>query len=524
MRTGAGRRVSGGACRARTRPLLDRFQENRRLLIDAHSRIASAIERREHFGADSEWLLDNFHIVRDALNEIHNDLPHGYHSELPKLADSPLAGYPRIYSLALSLCAHTDSSFDEAKITRCVQAYQSVAPLTIGELWAVPTMLRLSLIENLRRLAHQMLRAWRDRHHLHSHRMDDAETFRQEQQRQAANQVSIGNCVTSLRLLSALDWTVFFERTSLVEAILRDDPAGIYALQEFATKDRYRRIVERLARGSRHDELAVARRALTLARRPAVPQWRTDIPTGPAPRTLQATNAETAASRATPALFGVEDQASHIGYYLIGEGRKDFEREVGFKPSLNERLLRLVAEHAELIYFGSFGALTALLLCLVLAVSGSFGAGVPVIALAFILSLLPATDLAVALVNHLITFLLPPRVLPRMDFKDGIPASCSTFIVMPTMLVGPESAALLLERLEVHFLSNPEQNFYYALLTDFADAPDAHMPEDDSYLRAALDGIRSLNARHCRAGRAFFPVPSNADVEPGPMLLDGLGT
>ena len=113
---------------AHVRPLLDRFEENCRLLTDAHSRIAAAIERREHFGTDAEWLLDNFHIVKEALSEIQNDLPHGYHSQLPKLANSSLAGYPRIYSLALSLCAHTDSCFDEAKITRCVQAYQSVAP------------------------------------------------------------------------------------------------------------------------------------------------------------------------------------------------------------------------------------------------------------------------------------------------------------------------------------------------------------------------------------------------------------
>ncbi len=180
------------------------------------------------------------------------------------------------------------------------------------------------------------------------------------------------------------------------------------------------------------------------------------------------------------------------------------ERELGFRPSPTERSLRLVTEHAELIYFASLGGLTALLLGIVLGVSGTFGAGVLVTVLALILTALPASDLAVALVNHFITFLLPPRVLPRLDFKDGIPASCSTFIVMPTMLVRPDSAVLLLERLEVHFLSNPEQHFYYALLTDFADAPDAKMPEDGSYLRAALDGIRSLNVRHCHAGSERF--------------------
>src|SRR5437660_3574880 len=144
-------------------PLLQRLAHDGRVLIRAHRRITEAAGRQEPLSPDAEWLLDNSYVVEECLREVRHDLPRGYYRELPKLADGPLAGYPRVYALALALIAHTDSILDELHITRTVQAYQSVAPLTIGELWAVPTMLRLGLIENLRRLAEQMLAAWDER-------------------------------------------------------------------------------------------------------------------------------------------------------------------------------------------------------------------------------------------------------------------------------------------------------------------------------------------------------------------------
>src|SRR5262249_20388905 len=144
-------------------PLPRRFVENGRHLVAAHEWITELTRRKESITPDAEWLLDNFHIVEDTLREIRVDLPRGYYRKLPKLSDGPFAGYPRVYVLALELIAHTDSSLDETNIIRFVQAYQTVVPLRIGELWAVPIMLRLSLIETLRRLADQMVEAWSHR-------------------------------------------------------------------------------------------------------------------------------------------------------------------------------------------------------------------------------------------------------------------------------------------------------------------------------------------------------------------------
>ena len=144
-------------------PLLRRFVENKRVLNQVHRQLVALGDRRSLPGIDAEWLVDNFHIIDDSLREVRHDLPPGYDELLPKLAVPPLAGYPRVYALALALVAHSDSELDEARITRFVRAFQEVAPLTIGELWALPTMLRLVLLENLRRLAERMIWGWEER-------------------------------------------------------------------------------------------------------------------------------------------------------------------------------------------------------------------------------------------------------------------------------------------------------------------------------------------------------------------------
>jgi cyclic beta-1,2-glucan synthetase len=495
-------------------PLLRRLRDNGRALRDAYHLVAEAARRKEPLTADAEWLLDNFYIIEDVLRNARLDLPSGYYAELPRLISGPLAGLPRVYALALALVAHTDSSLSEGPVLQYVRAYQSVAPLTIGELWAVPTMLRLALLENLRRLARQLLQTraaqaaateWVNRSPhsaappvaeeapdpflirlvqelrdhstgpspqndwlegwLARHNLTVADVLRREHQRQAANQVSIGNAVTSLRVLSALDWFVFFEQASVTEALLREDPAGVYPRQDFQTRDCCRRAVEQLARGSRLAEEEVARRAL---HRPG----------------------------------GAEAQGGrHFTYYLIGDGRPQFEAELRYRPKPADRFHALLTRHPNAIYFGGLAVLCAGLVAAFVAAGGWSWLSL----LVFAAVLLPASGLGVGLLHFALSHLLPPRILPKLDFKDGIPPDCATFVVMPTLLLRPESAGQLLERLELHYLANPDPRLYFALLTDFADAAEENRPEDDSCVQTVLQGVRALNAKYA-AGKSdrFF--------------------
>ncbi|OWK36353.1 glycoside hydrolase family 94 protein [Fimbriiglobus ruber] len=505
------------ASRAATPPgtanLLRRFRDNARRLEFAYRTLSLRSARGEPVPADAEWLLDNYYVIGDVVREVEVDLPGGYYRELPALAGGPFGGLPRVYPLALALLVYTDSGPTEETVREAVRTYQEVAPLSTGELWAVPTMLRLGLLENLRRLADQIVdtvthhetaktaiaHAHGGRHHrlpeppadaiavavweqlrdhepppgpgadaLHGwtarHLADPAQVQHREFIRQAANQVSIGNSITSLRLLGVIDWPAFFEATSLVEAQLRTDPAGIYQRQNFATRDRCRRAVESLARGSRKSEVDVARAALREA------EGHSDDP--------------------------VRGQA---GWVLIGDGRREFERQVNYRAPWRTAYREWVLAHPNTTYFTLMTVMTLALAAVALLAGGGWLAIV-----AFGAVFLPASELAVALTNFVVCRLVPPRVLPKMDFKAGIPEECETVVVMPTLLIRPSQGGDLAARLELHYLSCSDPRLIFALLTDFADAPTETTPDDDACVQAALDAIQTLNEQYAAVGSPRF--------------------
>ena len=406
-----------GTARAgqRGRHLLRDVVRTGRELKAAHRLIQEAFRRGESTGPETEWLLDNFHIIEDSLREVREDLPRGYYQQLPKLPAGLLAGYPRVYALSLSLIAHTDSGLDEDHIFRFLQAYQSVTPLTTGELWAVPIMLRLGLLENLRRLSRHILHSWQERQqaaqlvqkanrHVEPHNgsparpieervrgelcsslentlhdpfvvhlmellrdhaalgkvgldwlerqlcnqaTDADQVFRRESQRLAVNQVCVGNCVTSLRLLSALDWNLFFEKVSPVEKVLREDPAGVYPRQDFATRDRYRRTIEKLGRGSRVLEQDIAKR-------PAVENWLNEVHRQPRPG---------AHSLPRERLLLPTPRGAMLVTFWWARDRRNLPRlRLSYRPRLRDRVFETVLRHPFRVYFGSFSFLFLLAL------------------------------------------------------------------------------------------------------------------------------------------------------------------
>jgi cyclic beta-1,2-glucan synthetase len=512
--------------RREDRRFIDRFQKNSRFIASAYQTIADAVRDGEPVSPDAEWLIDNYHIVEEQLREIREDLPRRFYRELPKLASGPWSGFPRIYELAYELITHTDSSLDEDILTRFIAGYQRGAPLSTGELWAFPIMLRLVLVENLRRLcgqildmrglrrqARDMLATWPDNGEVqdaiaavqrmpplalhvvecvresndpqHACRLREIEDrlsgsgmtiddmIRSTHQHLAANQVSIGNLITSMRLLNALDWTHFFEHVSLVEEVLRQDPAGVYAHMDFATRDLYRHEVEAIAKRMRGPEVDVARRAIELCSAEAHPdaaQWR----------------------------------ERHVGFYLIDRGRSELERSLRVRPKLWERLGRAVRREAAVYYLGGIAAITLALAVGVGAFTYFALANIAIAIGAVVLAALPASDIAVALVNYCVTKLLRPKPLPKVEFKERIPPHCQTIVVVPSMLTSASGVRRLLERIEVHYLTNPEHGLQFALLTDFADAPERTMPEDDDLVDQATAGILALNERYSNGQDRFL--------------------
>ncbi|KFZ44090.1 hypothetical protein KD27_08610, partial [Smithella sp. D17] len=308
--------------------LLTRMADNENVLSDVRNLLTTAVKDNHRITPAEEWFLDNFYLIEEQIRTARRHLPKVYSRELPHLVNSPSAGLPRVYDIALEMISHGDGRVDSKALSLFVSAYQTVTVLKLGELWAIPIMLRLALIENIRRIA---VRISTDRKHRNkadfwANRMTAiaekdpkslfleiadmarsdppmvgafvAEITRRlqgqspslalpltwieqrlteygqtikslvhlETQQQAADQVSMSNSIGSLHFLGTMDWREFVETMSEVDHILREDPRDIYTKMDFSTRDRYRHVVENISKKSQLSESEVARTAINLAR------------------------------------------------------------------------------------------------------------------------------------------------------------------------------------------------------------------------------------------------------------------
>ncbi|HXD22367.1 MAG TPA: protein ndvB, partial [Gemmatimonadaceae bacterium] len=540
----AAQKVAGGL--GPQRPLLPRVEANGGVLRAANVAIAAALRDERWITPAAEWLVDNFFVVDEQLREIRDDLPVGFYRELPALAGGPLAGYPRVYGIAWAYVAHTDSRFDPDSLRRFVDAYQKVQPLTIGELWALTISLRVVLVENLRRIADAIVRGREARREADAladeflglggratqglaavtarndnprlvtafavelvQRLRDQdpavtpalawlnqrlaaqgttadEIALVEHQRQAAMTVTVRNVITSMRLMSALDWTAFFENVSLVDRELR--ARSDFAAMDFASRDGYRHAIEALARGSGRAELDVTRHALARAGR----------------------------IRAKPAGASRVREADP-GFYLIGAGRRDFERVLGFRPPAILRLRRALIDGATPVYLGALVLFTAAILAVPLRAAAAHMSLTGLIVLG-VLALVPASDLAVALLNRVVTAVVAPDLLPRLEWAGGVPETARTLVAVPTLLAGIADVEAQVERLEVHYLANADGDVRFALVSDWVDAPSETADGDEAILAAVRAGVARLNAAHGTApdgGPRFYAFHRRRLWNPG---------
>ncbi|TYT27500.1 cyclic beta 1-2 glucan synthetase [Luteimonas viscosa] len=514
--------------------LLTRLSDNQKVLDQACTLLTDAVHTGRALTPAGEWLLDNIYLVEEQIALARRHLPKGYSRELPQLEHGSSTGLPRVYDIALNAISHGDGRVDAEGLSRFVSAYQSVTPLKLGELWAIPIMLRLALIENLRRIGTRIIEdridrnqadAWADRltevaesdpRHLvlviadmvrstppasssfvaeFARRLQGRSSalalpltwveqwladagqsielmVQAENQQQAAAQVSISNSIGSLRFLAMMDWREFVETMSVVDNTLRQDPGGTYGTMDFATRDNYRQTVEIVARRGGLSEIVVATRVLQLA-------------------------------QAQAARTGSDELPAHVGYYLIDEGRRELEDALSLRGVT--RTVRKTARRVPLLAYTLPGALVVALFTWA-TLRDALPADQPGwLWLALALCVIAFSELGVALVNRAATFLMRPDALPRLDYTEGVPTDMRTLVVVPTMFGSDQGIAALAEGLEVRFLANRDPNVHFALLTDFFDAAEAQLPGDEALLDRAQREIDVLNARYApEHGDRFF--------------------
>jgi cyclic beta-1,2-glucan synthetase len=449
--------------------LLKHLQSWKQTLQDAYAFFRSAPSKDIAYSRAGEWMLDNFYIIEQTLHQIEQDLPQGYFDQLPKLLETPLKGYPRIFALGWEWVRYNQCQLDLAQTATFLQNYQEITPLTIGELWALPTMLRIGILEQLA-TAVAIMTGLSSPEILHSiPNIHSSPTI--------STDTLVVNSFLGLRLLSATDWKAFFEQISHVEKVLYDDPAGIYPSMDFDTRNSYRSVIEELARHSVQNEESVAHTAIEFAHC-ALDQ-------------LQV-------SKQNP------DRTSHVGFYLIDAGRPLLEKRINYRPGLKAILRRWFLKHPASTYLGSIGITSLLMLLGLLAYTNAMGGSLSQLIIIGLLGFVLALDASINLVNWNVTHVIQPRSLPRMDFSEGIPTDYRTMVVIPSLLSNTDELGSLLQDLELHYLRNPDPQLTFALLTDFDDAPEQHMPDDERLLSAAKAGIDGLNQKYAQTAPFYL--------------------
>ncbi len=482
-----------------------------------------------------EWLVDNLYLINEQAQFVGRNLSGSHSRRLPVLKNGPNRGAQRIYIVVLGLLEHTSGRSDPKLLEDFLWQYQKVLPLTMGELWAIPVVLRIALINKLRCLFEEINQnvlskqqaniilkritpllsdasrvvqnviTTAEKHldltnpsvliHLArqfrefiestpllrwlevrtaSQNLSLAQLIEAEHIRQAEYRVAAGQLISSLQDISHAIWEIHFEEISLVEQILRQDPAQVYAEMDFPSRDLVRHTLEKLAERWKIPEWTVAEQTLTLA------------------KAAKADSAETKPQK-------------HVGYYLIGPGRANLCNSLKVRRPLLYHYRENLKQYPYAVYFGSLIFLTGFFSFAVFDFIKPLHLFTAWQFILFVIILtIPAVEWSLRQLHWFLMRIFPPLPLLKLEFRDGIPTEASTMVVIPTIINSVGTAIELAHRLEIYHLANPDPHIYFALLTDFPDAPQEEMPEDTAILNAALESIAELNVRYPHPEGSYF--------------------
>lgn len=459
-------------------------------IVKAHQYYQDLSASAGNISLTAEWILDNHYILQQAFHLIQEDMPPGYQEQLPRLMDFPYKDFPRIFALIRSLLHQQNYLLNLDDIQKTLNEFQEQVPLTMGELWSIPIFIRFGLIEML---AHVLFKDIKPDERVEFYNLppihpESSLSASEETQGEAKDRTEIvGSIIRSLRVISETDWEINFESLSRVEKTLRQDPAGIYPSMDFKTRNLYRGEIEKLAKLTGEDESQLTISLLNLCNETK------PVDSGSKPE------------HQTP---------EHIGTFLIGERRKEFEEITGYKPGLKARIIQQVKTWNTPLYLGSISLIAVGLMVVVLHLihrnvlfeSLDFFQ----VLLTFILTLClipPAFIVANHLVNIGLNAFTSPSLLPKLEFKKSVPQAYKTLIVIPGMISNTSDIESLVRQIEIHYLSNPQPGLKFAVLTDFSDADSQTRPEDESLINEAFKAMADLDQKYqqdCDEGEQRF--------------------
>lgn len=482
----------------------------------------------------AEWLLDNLYLIQKEYKDIKYNMPESYYKNLPVISKGIMKGYPRVYHIAVEIISHTDGMIDESRIENFINAYQKNTILTSGELWALPIMLRIALIQNISHIVERIVYAMKEKRrgeavadriinayaekklkneiellkntkftfsshfveriikvirdngvdsdeiytwlneNLEANQSNIEKTIGREHRKQANYQLSLGNSISSIRVLGALNWKDSFERLSYVEQILKMDPAQIYSKMDFESRDYYRHSLEVMARKAGIGEAFVAKKVIECAKE----QGNSNC----------------------------EDYKKHIGYYLVDSGICNLKNKINYRAAVTDRLSEATKRHPLAFYLGVmiFGIAVIEIGSIGISLSKDINVAIWRYILAAIAVIIPASEIILSILNWSINSLSIPKFIPKMALEEGIPEESSTVVVIPTLVNSEKRVRELINDLEVYYLANIESNLYFALLADFSDSKCEHEEKDNEIINTALEQIKKLNKKYRPGEKDIF--------------------
>jgi len=420
------------------------FLERSRKVGAALVRVFASVEEKfkQSPTEDLRWLRDNVSLIFSEIASVTTEVKP--FRTLPHIRTPKGKIVPRAFALAKYFLDSVGYQFTDQAFASFCQGFQENAVLNLRELWAIAPSLKLALLEQVATRGSKAVEA------------------------PAGESHNVGVCVRSLREVTQAPWKVVLEPLILFDQVLREDPAGAYAAMDFESRSMYRDELSKMARRSDGTEMEVAREALILAQQAHAKTYRD-------PR--------------------VRTRESHVGYYIVGEGRSLLCQKVGCKPDFGQNLRALLRHHPDEFFLPGVAILTFAIITGVLLWLTPPSTPPVLVLLSMLMLLFPSSQSAVLLMNYLVTALLPAQILPKLDFSDGVPGDCTTLVAVPTLLLSEKQVRGLVEDLEVRFLGNHDPNIHFALLSDLPDS-DQPASEDNPLIDLCAGLIRELNEKY----------------------------
>ena len=509
---------------------IPRLKENFEIIKEVYKLLNEHIEMGIPIHPAGEWILDNLYIIEESIKNICKELTLKKYTNFLGIANGRYAGFARIYVLAAEMCAYTDGKINGDNLKQMLIAYQKKKSLSMNEIWNIGLFIQIVLIENIREICEYIYLTQMQKEKVEnilskffnnkikpshttvintikltpmrnsfieymSYKLkkfgrqayaylnileeevektgsDISEIVKKEHFDVAVKKVLVGNAILTVKNISRVNFLEIFENISGVEDILRQDPAGQYEKMDVDTKTYYRNKIQEIAKKTKISEIYIAKKCLELSIQ--------------AKKEIDSNNIN-------------DERQTHIGYYLIDKGRNKLAKEL-----LNKNI-GLIPNKIKVNYY-IFGIwITTIILSFALAFSEYFllrnkidNTTLCIIysSLIFIVSLIPFENIVTKIIQYVLSKIVKPKVIPKLDFQNGIPEKYATMVVIPTILKSKEKVKILMKKLEVFYIANKSDNLYFTLLGDCSAETKESVDFDEEVIKSGIEETKRLNEKY----------------------------